>query len=416
MRASAAIFLLLLLCGSGPARADRLELKGGGELEGDVLREGESYRVRLPTGGEVVLDACEVARVTPGSTWRDEYIRRLNTVDRTDAEALYRLALFCQDHALKQEAQVLLLEAVEVVPNHEGARAALGEVYFDGEWVPRDEAQRRRGQVQFRGRWVSPEEQRTLEWKERTHAYVLELRRLSQRLRSTDEATRAKAARDLAAIDDPAAIDGLLELSSYYVPEVRAASARGLARLALEEPAAVDRLARLACRDEEVAVQDAAVAAVAGAHLAPVADAILRTYVSADEAWVRNAAAHALGRIRWKAAFGPLVRTLTFTVLRQRLVPAGPAGGPLMLGTHRISGYRGSVDRDYHLEPYAYRVVEDIAFNDAARAALKDLCGEDHDFDRPGWLVFWSSKAAGLDDCMRPLPPPGLGADTTPAK
>jgi hypothetical protein len=397
------VVLVLLLAGA-VARADTLEMKGGGVLEGDVVAEGEAYRVVLPSGADALVPAADVARVTRGSTWRDEYIRRLNTTDRTDAEALYRLGLFCADHSLRAEAAVLFRECVDAVPSHAGARAALGEVLFEGEWMSREEAARRRGQVEFAGKFVSPDEKAALEWAARVRRARTELRRLAARLRSADPAARAQAAKDLAAVADPAAIEGLLELSAHWHADVRAATAAPLARIAAGyatlAPAACERLARLADHDQDVDVQDAAVAAIGDARLAAAAESLLRDYGSSEEAWVRNAAAHALGTIRWKAAFAPLVATLTYDVKRQKMVPAAGLGA-LALGQYTEPGYAGGVGHGRALGRFEMRVVDDVVFNDAARAALRDLCGEDHDFDRAGWQAFFAREGARRDAWMR---------------
>lgn len=395
--ACAALAAAAILAPASRALADTLVFKGGGELEGDAVRDGPSWRVTLPSGALAIVPAGDVDHVVTGATFRDEYIRRLNAVDRTDADGLYRLGLFCTDHGLRAEARVLFGQAIDAVPNHEGARAALNEVFQDGEWLPREEALRRRGQVPWNGKWVTPEERETLAFKERVRAATLELRRLGGRIRSPEAAERAKAAAAFADVSDPAALEGLLELAGHWHPEVRAATVAGLVRLAAQEPLAVARLVKLAARDEESDVQDAAIAGLSAARLAAAGDALLKEYCEADEAWVRRAAANALGKIRYKPAFPALVQTLTFTVLRNRLMPVAGVGGPLM----RVTGLLGPAQRGYPLQRYAYRIVEDTAFNDAARAALKDLCGVDFDFDRTGWLNWWDANAGRLDDWMR---------------
>jgi hypothetical protein len=420
-------FLFLVLAGVS-ARADKLHMKGGGELECDAVREGSSYRVRLPNGAEALIPVADVERLEPGETYRDEYIRRLNRLERTDAEGYYRLGLFCVDHGLTQEALYLFTRAVELEPDHEGARTALGLVRVDGEWVPREEAARRRGEVRYAGRWVSADEKDAREWRERVRRWRLEVRRLSARIRSPEAATREQAARDLGAIDDPAALEAVLEASEHWHPDVRAATTPALARFATgdglppaggrhEEPQATTswgegaarRLARLAAHDDDLPVQDAAISAVGAAHVTATAEALLREYIDSEEAWVRNAAAHALGKIRYKPAFGPLVRTLYFSVLRNRLVPTNGLG-PIMGGTS-VNGPNGPADpygrrygiiRSYRLQRYEYRIVEDVAFNDAARGALRDLCGVDFDFDRTGWYRFWEANEARFDLWMRP--------------
>jgi hypothetical protein len=406
---------LVLSFATPAAVADTLHMKGGGTLEGDAVLEGDHYRVRLPSGGEAIIPAADVERVEAGDTFRDEYIRRLNQLDRTDAEGHYRLGLFCQDHGLKREAEYLFRHAVRVVPQHEGARAALGEVLFDGEWMPQEEAYRRQGLVRHGARWVTAEEKASLEFEDRAREWGATVQRLGRRVRGTDAAQREDAARQLAVIEDPAAIGALLEAAGHWHPAVRATAARALGRFAERDDGCGLKLFRLACQDEDVRVQDEAIAVIGERKLGTVAELLLNEYIESDEAAVRKAAANALGKIRYKPAFEPLVATLYFAVLRNRLVPSdigatvfsGPGHGP---NPPQTFNSRRHILRSYRLQPYTYRVVEDTAFNDAARQALKSLCDIDFDFDRPRWRKWWAESEPGFDLWMRPVKPAGEAA------
>ncbi len=397
--------VLVLVLEPPRASADTLHLRGGGELVGDVVPDGESYRVLLSSGVEVTIPAEDVVRVEPGDTFRDEYIRRVNHLDRMDAEAHYVLGLFCADHGLRQEAEMLFRTVVRIVPDHEGARASLGEVRHEGAWMPLEESLRRQGQVPHGGRWVTPEEKERLLFKERVRFWDAEVRRLSYRLRSTSAEKRERARRDLAAIEEPAALGALVELGGHWHADLRRAAAPALARLAATEPAAAARLVRMATRDEDVTVQDAAAAAVGAGRVEPVADLVLLEYLEADEANVRKAAANALGIMRYKPAFEPLARTLYFTVLRNRMVPTGGLGpmvgrAPRYYTPEDPFGRRRLLIRSYELQRGEYRVVADTAFNDAARAGLKAICGVDYDFDRTGWLRWWDENESRFDPWM----------------
>src|SRR5262245_42792662 len=127
-----AVFLALL---APAALADRVHLKGGGVLEGEAEKGPNGWRVRLPNGGEATFPLADVERVEEGGTARDEAEARRRELDPTDADGWYRLGLFCQAAGLKREAEDALRHALAVVPGHEAAHAALGEVFFDGRWM-----------------------------------------------------------------------------------------------------------------------------------------------------------------------------------------------------------------------------------------------------------------------------------------
>jgi len=390
------------------ARADTLHIRGGGRLEGDVLdAEGGGYEVRLPSGALVKVPAVDVEGVTRGDTFRDEYIRRLNAIDRTDAEALYRLGLFCKDHGLLEESQHALRMAVTAVPDHDGARAALEEVHFEGRWMPVAEAMERRGLVRHGGGWVTPDVKEALVWRDRVRACAEEVRRLGVRVRSPEPSTRAQAAAALAALDDPAALEPLLEATDHWHRAVRTAALPALARRAIDSEAKVARrLAEMAAKDTELALQDQAADEIRARRLVPAADALIGLYVDADEAWVRRAAAVALGRIRYKPAFGTLLDTLTFNVARRKLVPVAYWTAHVrQLRPTEITamGVRQSLLRNYTLQPFDYQVVADTAFNRGAQIGLKGLAGVDFDFDRKGWFEWWMQNHARFDAWMEPV-------------
>jgi hypothetical protein len=309
--------------------------------------------------------------------------------------------------------------AIRAVPDHEGSRAALGEVFFEGRWMPLAEALERRGLVRHGALWVTPEEKAALVWKERVRACAVEVRRLGARVRSPEPATRAEAERLMGALDDPAALDPLLEASGHWHASVRRASLPALARRAAEEEAKVARrLAALAAGDPELDVQDRAADLVRERRLARGADELLRLYVDAEAASTRRAAAHALGRIRWKAAFEPLFATLTFRVRRERMIPVPywtPTVLPVSPHAAEAWGIRRRLVNGYRLQPYEIRVVDDIAWNDAARTGLRGITGVDFHFDATGWWNWWVDRAAGFGPWMEPAAPPGGAGAARPA-
>jgi hypothetical protein len=403
--------LLVAAALAAPARADKVHLRGGGLLEGEVARTPDGrFLVRLPSGGEAILGPEDVEKVEPGATAHEEYAARLQALDPTDADGHYLLGLFCRDRGLKREAEALFRHVIRIVPDHEGAHAALGEVPWEGRWVPLEEALAAQGQVKLGARWVTPAEREAILREEAIRGFRKEVRRLAGRARSIDPATAAEAAEAIAAIRDPLAADALLEYARSPYPKVRIPCARALCRMG-EDARVPPLLAALAGRDEDLDVRDAVAAALAAARIARVAEILLDQYVRSDEAWERNAAARALGAIRWKPAVPVLIATVTFRVEREALVPTDGPGflvGPIRRDDPTPEdpfARRRLVLRAYRFQAYEYRVVEDVAFNDAARAALAAITGRSFDFDRPAWIAWWKENADRYDDWMRPVNP-----------
>jgi len=408
-----------------PAAADRVHLKGGGVLEGRVERLPDGFQVQLASGALIVLPAADVDRIEEGETALDELDVRRATLDPTDVDGYYALALWCLDRGLERQAGDCFRHIVTVVPDHAAAREALGEVRFGDEWVPWDEALRRRGQVKHEGRWMSVEERDRLIFEARSRGIAREVTRLAARLRSGLPATRAAAAKALIALGkdaDPAAFEPLLEAVRHWNPEVRIAAAFAVAPYAPREERAQIALVDLASRDPVLAVQDAAIDALKPLKLVAVGERLVDEYLFAPQASVRNAAAHALGQLRYKGAVAAFIETLFFRVVKNQLVPVGFEPYRLRLvGDRRFAGYYNyelvggpSPHGGLGYRRYEYRLVRDYAFNGAAKEALKGITGRDFDFDREAWRNYWDEARDRHGPFMEEVDPPAGSAPPPP--
>ena len=154
----------LLVCGVvvcfgvRPSWADLLELRNGRNIEGvvEVLEDGR-YRVTLDVGRSVTLEANEVlnqiARPAPLEIFR----KRIDQVDRSDRDALEKLAIWSEDHGLARSVEKVYKMLLAVDPHHEGARRELGYVLHKNRWWPKKEVQGL-GLKLFRGRWLTADE------------------------------------------------------------------------------------------------------------------------------------------------------------------------------------------------------------------------------------------------------------------
>jgi hypothetical protein len=129
---------------------------------------------------------------------------------------------------------------------------------------------------------------------------------------------------------------------------------------------------------------------------------LIDDYLHGEEPWVRRSAARALGRMRYKPAAPVLIATLYFTVRREVLVPAEDGFSVGVLPGIRTTGGERIMIRPCAFQTWEVRVIDDTAFNDAARAALGELAGASFDFDRPAWETWWFENEKKLDDWMRP--------------
>jgi hypothetical protein len=151
-----AAVLLAALAGL-PASADEIRLANGRKLEGIVLRKTDA-EVEIEVGaGRITLSSKDVSSINPGRTALHELAERLEAVrDSRRAEDHYALAAWAKGRGLTQPVEGLCLRALELDPEHAGARAMLRHEKKDGRWLTFEQAQEARGLVWMDDRWVTP--------------------------------------------------------------------------------------------------------------------------------------------------------------------------------------------------------------------------------------------------------------------
>ena len=78
-------------------------------------------------------------------------------------EGQWELAEWCRKNGLAKQREVHLRRIVELDPNHQQARFALGYQFLKGEWITRSDARRQEGYEFYRGKWRTPQEIEMLE-------------------------------------------------------------------------------------------------------------------------------------------------------------------------------------------------------------------------------------------------------------
>ena len=131
------VLLFLLLC--GVVVGDVIHLADGRRIEGRVVKETEdAVWVEKPGGVRFKISREDIVEIERRKTaWEEaeeEFKRRYEEV-KGDADGLYLLAEWAKKHGLARKVKELLKRVLELEPDHEGARAALGYVRRDGKWV-----------------------------------------------------------------------------------------------------------------------------------------------------------------------------------------------------------------------------------------------------------------------------------------
>jgi hypothetical protein len=148
---------LLLLAVVHAAVADEVVLKNGSKLEGTVTEVGNKVIIDVGSG-TITIDRSEVASISRPDDLNREYDHRMESVRADDAEGHYQVYLWAKKHeGLKSRSEKLLRKTIEIDPNFEPGRRALGYVNHKGAWLTQDELKGALGLVRYNGGWVLAE-------------------------------------------------------------------------------------------------------------------------------------------------------------------------------------------------------------------------------------------------------------------
>lgn len=187
MRPLSSLAAVLLFC--SVAHADRVHLKDGAVLEGRASRVGDRVVIEIESGA-VTLEASEVQKIESSESPLDHVVAKRATLRQDDVQGRLALVRYCREHQLSAHESELLREILDLAPDNAEARAALGYVKHEGQWMTRDDAMLAQGYVKHEGEWVTPEQRMQLE-SYAAQAEVAELQRQQAKLEL--EAARARA-------------------------------------------------------------------------------------------------------------------------------------------------------------------------------------------------------------------------------
>jgi hypothetical protein len=284
-----------LLAGAGQAAADRIRLRGGGEIRGVILpdpSEPGRLRVQTETGTlPLTLTWAQVVEVIAEADPLDAYFARKGATPET-AASQYELGVWCEERKLRGLAEVHYHRAVELDPQHAEANRKLGHVKHDGKWMTYDAMRRAQGLVQYRGRWIAQEEYAreaaSASQAAESASRVRQLIPLRQGLKSADAAISQEAERELSGFRDPASVPALVQVFGRDDAEGRVRLARLLGEI--PGPEARQALVERALRESDPAVHLALTEELARRAEPEATQALLKALGEKDRARVGRAA------------------------------------------------------------------------------------------------------------------------------
>lgn len=208
-----------LAADSSPARADVIELRGGGQIQGKVIPDPKSkdrVQILLMQGRHPLsFQKDRVIRVVPKASPLDDYVVKRAKAAAT-AEAQYQLGYWCEQNRLSDLAKLHYEQALAYDPDFEEAHLKLGHTRVDGSWLTRDDLSAAQGLVKYKGRWVTAEEKSKREDAEKITAaqgsWLRRIRILRQALINGNSDRRREAEAQLMAIRDADAVVPLLRV------------------------------------------------------------------------------------------------------------------------------------------------------------------------------------------------------------
>ncbi|MBM4036964.1 MAG: hypothetical protein FJ290_00495 [Planctomycetes bacterium] len=435
MRWQPLILAGLMALAVGKARGDVVHLRSGGKVEGAIVSRTASEVVVQTAAGKVTLKAAEVARIEVKASPLDVYRQMAAKVKEDDADGRYQLGLWCQDQKLFREARGEFERAIALDPNHKGARAKLGYVQRDGQWLTAADAKKADGLVRVGDKWMTEQERVRLEQREVVADWARRVRQLIARRPATEQAIAARLAEAVGerprALPNAAFCIVLEELMKEAIeaPRDRTDEAR-LALVGLLADQRGDNVAEAlrytAVRDIDARVRAAAIKALAAqkdAENTAYFVGLLHRFTSSKVRLQSDKAGRATARrvlrrasealaglgdpravpalvnalavrfqLKEKAdELPPLNINLSTNSLADMAIVTDPLGNQIMVPITESS--------NWGLDPNLDRETEDpFFFNDAAYNALRSLTGQNFSHDKRAWLAWWYRNRHNLVD------------------
>ncbi|GAC1465793.1 MAG: hypothetical protein NVSMB9_05720 [Isosphaeraceae bacterium] len=329
--ARAGLMITCLLVAGPGAWADRIALRGGGQIRGKVLPNPKKPELVfvLSERGKTPLSLRkeQILEVVPEPSALDDYLPRRDSASPT-ADAQYKLGLWCEQHKLLDLATIHYQAAIRHDPSFGPAHRKLGHVQQGDRWFTNDEIRLAQGLVRYKGQWITREEK---ERRENSSAATAEKLAWVRRIRILHETMQQGAGnrgrdaeRQLRAIRDPAAVGALVKVLGDEEEPSRTLLAQLLGAIPGPEAAKalVDRLLAEEAADVRNATMDEL-----ERRTEPEISRLLVRSLRAGSSEVINRAAWALGNLNQVTAVPGLIGALVTT--RQQMVLSSPTGEPM---------------------------------------------------------------------------------------
>jgi len=326
-----------------PCRADSIELRGGGEIQGVVVPDpSQPGIVQVQTeksAKPLVFRKSQILRVTRQPGPLHDYLANRDKIDTT-AQAQYDFGLWCEETKLTGLAQIHYEKAVAIDPQFGPAHKKLGHVRHGDRWITYDQQREAQGLIKHKGRWISQAEKEKLDARatqsSEQSSWASRIKLLRAKLFGDDPVRRAEAETQLGEIHDPAAVPGLVRAFSADSDAVRIRLATALGVIEGED--STDALVYLVIAEANVDVRQAMLEELLRKRDPDTASKLM-LYLRNKNSVIVGRAAWSLAASRTTTAVPKLVDALTQSEKKMVVVPStGPSGGGGIGGSFTFAG------------------------------------------------------------------------------
>ena len=323
--------LVAILIVNHPALADKINLRGGGQVKGklipDVAHPGQFLLIGESGKTPMSLKPDQVLQVVTEKGDLDHYVI-LRENERKTAREEYDLGVWCEEHNFKDLAVVHYEKALKHDSQFDDAHQKLGHVLMRGRWLVGDEVKEAQGFIKYKGRWVTPEEK---ERKDALLAVAAESNSWNKKIKGLRDAYEAgplsrsqEAERRLLAINEVIAVGPVLRiLGEDPVPAIRAMASRVLG--GIPGPEAANGLVGRFLMEGDEAVRQLTMNELAKRDSAEMIPLLARSLRSTHHQVV-NRSAWGLGNLNAVAVVPRLIPAL-ITVEQEVIVVDSGSGG-----------------------------------------------------------------------------------------
>ena len=384
------ILVVMASVSCGVAAADVFVLSGGGRVVGDLVNSSrlpqETYAIKTSAGVQITLPPSQVQEHLRPRPAEIEYDKMRPRYPDT-VQGQWALAEWCREHTLLSQRNAHLERILDLDPNHEKARRALGYFLKDGKWTTEEKVRKGDGWVRYKGRWRLPQEVEMMKEQEELKTVQSEWKQKINRWREWLGGNKAREAYlNFQRVRDPAAVAALAAaLQEDPRDQARMLFIEALARIGTPdavEVLAVDSLAdpvpevRLTCLDYLKRMKDRG-----------AADYFIDALANRDNVLV-NRAAIALEHLEAELAVGPLIDAL-ITVHKIKVTSGNPGQ---MSTTFGSGGSGGGAPGGLSMGGEGPKIITRPFPNQAVLDALVSLTGVDYGFDVGRWKAWYATQ------------------------